>query len=90
MELIGNTKVFDPRINEIEENEQVVWSSESIYLAQKGLSEGLKLKSSPFLPKQSDYQLLRANLPFKYTEDELNILKICMKNKFFFKQFSTT
>lgn len=77
-------KVFDPRLVEIDSGDNVVWSSESVLLAQKGIADGVKLKASPFLPRQTDFQLRRANLPFRYTEDELEILKICIKDKIFF------
>ena len=77
-------KVFDPRLIEVDSSENVVWSSESVHLAQKGIADGVRLKVSPFLPRQTDFQLRRANLPFRYTEDELEILKICINDKIFF------
>ena len=77
-------KVFDPRLIEVDSSENVVWSSESVRLAQKGIADGVRLKVSPFLPRQTDFQLRRANLPFRYTEDELEILKICINDKIFF------
>jgi len=77
-------KVFDPRLIEVDSADNVVWSSESVHLAQKGIADGVRLKVSPFLPRQTDFQLRRANLPFKYTEDEMEILKICINDKIFF------
>ena len=77
-------KVFDPRLIEVDSADNVVWSSESVHLAQKGIADGVRLKVSPFLPRQTDFQLRRANIPFKYTEDEMEILKICINDKIFF------
>lgn len=82
--LLKIDNVFDPRLSEVENSEQVIWNSQSVYLAKKGLAEGYKLKASPFLPRQTDFQLRKANLPFQYTKEELDIYNICLGDKVFF------
>ncbi len=76
------SKVFDPRI--IEEGNQRIWSSESVYLAEKGISEGYKLVENPFNSFVKGYNLRKDNLPFKYSEDELNIIRKASQDKVFF------
>ena len=77
-------KVFDPRI--IKEGDQniALWTSASVELANKGIAEGYKLKESPYLKQVKDAQLRKGNLPFDYSREELDILKIVWKDKVFF------
>lgn len=61
-----------------------VWNSNSVNLAIQGLYDGYELIESPFNKKIKDAQLRKANLPFKYTDDELKILSLCMEDKIFY------
>lgn len=80
---IKKKEVFDPRIIENDSSRQL-WSSESVELAVKGLSEGYKLKENPYLKSVQGALLRKANLPFKYTEDEIKIIEICATDKEWF------
>ncbi len=80
---LGGNKVFDPRVIE-EDGSKRIWSSESVRLAENGLKEGYKLVESPYLKTVQGALLRRANLPFQYTEEELEILQACFEDKFFF------
>lgn len=77
-------KVFDPRIITADDKTNVVWTTESVELAKKGLNEGYKLRESPFLATVKDAQLRKGNLPFKYKEEEIDVLKIVWNDKIFF------
>jgi len=79
-----NQKVFDPRIITDDTANIALWTSESVELAKKGIEEGYKLKESPFLKTVKDASLRKGNLPFNYSEDELDILKFVWKDKLFF------
>lgn len=77
------SKVFDPRkIDDVTNN--YLWTSESVELAIDGLSHGYKLKQNPFLPNVKDVRLRRANLPFKYSDDEMFILSNTLNDKIWF------
>lgn len=80
---LGGNKVFDPRVIE-EDSSKRIWSFESVKLAENGLKEGYKLVESPYLKTVQGALLRRANLPFQYTEEELEILQACFEDKFFF------
>lgn len=81
---IKQKQVFDPRIIEEDGSNKAIWNSESVELALNGLREGYKLKENPFLKTVQGALLRKAGLPFKYTQDELEVLKRCYINKFFF------
>lgn len=76
--------VFDPRIIDNAENGQALWTTEAVELAVEGIKDGYKLKESPFNKNVKDCQLRKGNLPFKYSEDELEIIDICMDDKISF------
>ena len=78
------SKVFDPRIITDDKQNVALWTSDSVELAKKGIADGYKLKESPFLKTVKDATLRKGNLPFNYTEDELDILKIVWNDKIFF------
>jgi hypothetical protein len=80
---IKSKEVFDPRIIDNDEN-KALWNTESVELALKGVAEGYKLKENPYLKSVRGALLRKANLPFKYTEDEIEILKIVIEDKIFF------
>jgi hypothetical protein len=80
----GTHGVFDPRIIVNDEASRSVWNSESVELAKSGILDGYKLKESPFLKTVRDANLRKGNLPFKYTEDEMAVLEMCMGDKVLF------
>lgn len=80
---LKKSEIFDPRI--IEENSNYrVWSSASVELAKNGLKEGYKLSESPFNALVKGFDLRKNNLPFKYTELELNEIRKCAEDKIYF------
>ncbi len=81
---IKSREVFDPRIIDDEGSGKALWTTESVELAVKGLGEGYKLKENPFLKSVKGALLRKANLPFKYTEDEIECMQICAEDKLFF------
>ena len=77
----ASSGVFDPRIITSDESSRSLWNSESVELAKAGILEGYKLRESPFLKTVRDASLRKGNLPFRYTEDEMAILELCMDDK---------
>jgi len=77
-------EVYDPRIFDNENTSKSLWTSKSVELGIKGLAEGFKLRENPFLKSLKGTLLRKSNLPFEYSEEELKIHEICMKNKEFF------
>lgn len=75
--------VYDPRIID-NNNNKALWNSESVELAVNGLREGYKLKDNPFLKTVKGANLRKANLPFDYSEEELEIIAECAADKLFF------
>lgn len=76
-------EVFDPRI--IDDNgAKTLWSSESVELANKGLSEGYKLKDNPYLKNVRGALLRKANLAFRYSDEELECMEVCAEDIIFF------
>lgn len=77
------SKVFDPRkIDDATNN--YLWTSESVELALDGLAKGYKLKQNPFISNVKDVKLRRANLPFKYSDDEMFVLANIIRDKIWF------
>jgi hypothetical protein len=62
--------------------EQVIWSTNSINAAIDGINKGLQLKANPFIGK--DTQLLKPNLVYKRTKDEVEDFKRCMFDPIYF------
>lgn len=62
--------------------EQVIWSSKSLELAIDGINKGLQLKANPFIGK--DTQLLKPNLVYKRTKEEVEDYKKCMVDPIYF------
>ena len=81
---IGNNNLFDPRILDGEKEAQVVWTSETVELAKKGLVQGFQLKANPFLRTVKDVMLRKANIPFKMNDDEEFLFEQAMFDKNFF------
>lgn len=74
---------FDPRKID-EKTNSYLWTSESVELALDGLAKGYKLKQNPFVPSIKDVRIRRGQLPFKYSDDELETLKIVYRDKIWF------
>lgn len=75
--------VYDPRVID-NTTSNTLWTSESIELATKGLADGYKLKENPFIANAKDVKLRRANLPFKYSDDEMFIFEHSIVDKIWF------
>jgi len=82
--MIRQREVYDPRIIDAEGTGKSLWSSDSVELAMKGLAEGYKLRENPFLKSVKGALVRKSALPFKYTEDEMEILSMCANDKEFF------
>ena len=81
LKINSHPSFFDPRVLDDDVDNRRVWNSNSVNLAIQGLYDGYELIESPFNKKIKDAQLRKANLPFKYTDDELKILSLCMNDK---------
>lgn len=77
-------EIYDPRIIELDNSNIALWNSESVELANKGIIDGYRLKDNPYLKTVKGVNIRKAYLPFKYTQDELEILSICGDDKEFF------
>lgn len=81
--IIKKNEIFDPRI--IDKNDdRRLWCTQSVELADKGISEGYKLKDYPYLRTVKDAKLRKASLAFDYTPDEIEIIGICTEDIYFF------
>lgn len=81
--IIKKNEIFDPRI--IDKNDdRRLWCTQSVELADKGISEGYKLKDYPYLRTVKDAKLRKASLAFDYTPDEIEIIGICANDIYFF------
>lgn len=81
--IIKKNEIFDPRI--IDKNDdRRLWCTQSVELADKGISEGYKLKDYPYLRTVKDAKLRKASLAFDYTHDEIEIIDICASDIYFF------
>lgn len=79
--------IYDPRIKDQKEDSQVIWTTNSVELAKKGIVDGYKLKQNPFIPTVKDALLRRANIPFRGTEDEEWVFEKAMFDKEFYSEF---
>jgi len=61
---------------------RVVWSTEALNLALKGLEDGRKLVANPFYENQT--KLLKGDLVFQRTEEEINEWKKCATDIIYF------
>ena len=64
------------------EAEKVIWSTKSLNAAVKAINEGLPLKANPFCGKNT--QLLKPDLVYKRTEEEINDYIKCMQDPVYF------
>ena len=81
---IAKDKEFNPVKEQIggKAAERVIWSTYSLNAAVKALQQGLPLKANPFIGKNT--KLLRADLVYKRTEDELEDYMKCMQDPVYF------
>ncbi len=74
---------FNPIKQDKEGNySKITWSTKSIEKAIKGLDEGKKLVSNPFYENKT--YLLKGDLVFKHTPEEINEWKKCSKDVLYF------
>lgn len=71
---------FNPVKNDTENSRssKVVWSTEALNVALDGLDQGFRLKANPFYDNNT--KLLKADLLFDRTPEELKHFKECMKD----------
>lgn len=60
----------------------VIWSTKSINRAIEGIKKGLPLKANPFIGKNT--KLLKPDLVFKRTEEEIKDYMHCMQDPIYF------
>lgn len=79
-------EVFNP-VKEDESGKiakRMIWSTESLKLAIKGLEEGKKLKANPFY--ENNTRLLKGDLVFERTEEEIEEWKKCRDDILYFAE----
>lgn len=64
------------------EAEKVIWTTKSLDAAVKALNEGLPLKANPFIGKNT--KLLKPDLLYKRTQEEINDYIRCMEDPIYF------
>lgn len=77
-------EIYDPRILDVDDTSKALWNSESVELAVNGIANGYKLRDYPFLKNVKNGLIRKANLAFKYSEEELDIIQVCSEDKEFF------
>lgn len=75
---------YDPVKREVggQEAEKVVWSTKALQAAVDALNQGLPLKTNPFIGK--DTQLLKPELLYKRTKEEIDDYIHCMQDPVYF------
>lgn len=75
---------YDPVKHEIggQEAEKVIWTTAALNKAVKAINEGLPLKANPFCGKNT--KLLRPDLVYRRTEEEIEDYMKCMKDPVYF------
>jgi hypothetical protein len=63
---------------------RVIWTSKSLDAAIKGLVEGRKLVANPFY--ENNTKLLKGDLVFKRTDEEIEEFKRCMNDVLYFAE----
>ena len=81
--IMKKNEIFDPRIID-KTDDRRLWCTESVELANRGINDGYKLKDYPYLRTVKDANLRKANLAFKYSQEELEIIKECADDIYFF------
>lgn len=81
---IDKEKEFNPVKEQVggKAAERVVWSTYSLNAAVKALKQGLPLKANPFIGKNT--KLLRADLVYKRTEEEIEDYIRCKEDPVYF------
>lgn len=81
---IQKDKEFNPVKEQIggKAAERVIWSTYSLNMAVKALKQGLPLKANPFIGKNT--KLLRAELVYKRTEEEIEDYIKCKEDPVYF------
>ena len=71
---------FNPVKDDTEESRasKVIWSTDALGAALDGLNQGFKLKANPFY--ENNTKLLKADLLFERTPEELEHYKVCMND----------
>ena len=82
--MADNKNVFNPVKEDIDGKiaKRMIWSTESINLALKGLEQGRKLVANPFY--ENNTKLLKGDLVFQRTPEEIEDFKKCMGDIIFF------
>ena len=86
MNMKKKKEVFNP-VKEDESGKiakRMIWSTESLNLALKGLEEGKKLKANPFY--ENNTRLLKGDLVFERTEEEIEEWKKCRDDILYFAE----
>ena len=79
-----NTSTFNP-VKEDETGKmakRMIWSSESISIALKGIEQGRKLIANPFY--ENNTKLLKGDLVFRRSEEEVSEWKKCAEDIIYF------
>jgi len=79
-----NIQVFDPVKTEVDgvRARRAIWTTQSIEMAINGLNEGKRLIANPFY--ENNVKILKADLTFKRTEEEIEEWKRCQKDIIYF------
>ena len=86
---IDEEYVFDP-VKEAKDGKQaqaVIWSTKSLDMAVEAINQGLELKANPFLGKNT--RLLKPDLVYKRTKEELDEYIKCMEDPVYFAKYCT-
>ena len=75
---------FNP-VKETEDKkaQAVIWSTASLNAAVEAKKKGLPLKANPFL--NNDIQLLKPNLVFRRTQDDIADWQHCAQDKVYYR-----
>lgn len=81
---MANKEVFNPVKEDIDgvKAKRMVWTTDSINLAIKGLQDGRKLVANPFYEKNT--RLLKGDLVFDRTDEEVEEWKLCASDIIYF------
>lgn len=76
--------VFDPRDLNKSDVQRNIWTSESVELYNQAIKNGDPVTSSPYNNRIKGFNLRAPNLPFQYSDDELELMAMAMEDKILF------
>lgn len=77
--------IYNPiKLGSATQGNNAVWTSESVQLYLDAINRGDEVESSPFNKRVKDFNMRSPNLPFQYSEAEMEMMEMIMEDKVLF------